>query len=280
MHKYPFPMFSQTTVSFCDCSLIQAIIFVCFSSSSIFLLLTGLQPELLIHQLFQDPKEIFLRGFSRHWEEFKLLEKFWCYLPIKFSFPQQLYTGFTVLLFLLPPLPSVKLWHLCHQTRWAWGPSRQAFRPLSRLHRFCIQMWNFSVAHIPVLLSRPLSRTQRILACAHLPQVVLHFYWLSDEQFSLKSHCSLASFPVGTYGCFWNKLLVSETREITFFSVSSIPKSVIFHSLLQRISMFFMLSLILGWTLGSELVLSLSALEWRAHTTSVQPVPHCGSCVG
>lgn len=150
---------------------------------------------------------MFLRGFSRHWEEFKLLEKYYRYLPIKLSFPQQLYTGFTVHLGLLPLLLSARLWHLCHQTWWAWGLSSQAFRPLSGLCSSCIQDWNFSVAHLPVLLSRPLSRTRRILTCAHLPQGVLFFCWLSYEQFSVKSPLDCASTVPP---CLWVLLAFSE----------------------------------------------------------------------
>lgn len=138
---------------------------------------------------------------------------------MRFTLSQQLQAGFTLLLCLLPPLPSVKLWHHCHQTWWAWGPSRQAFRPLSGLSSFCVQIWNFSVAHLPVLLSRPLSRAQRISSGAHLLHVVSQFCWLSDEQLSQESswlHFPWLSLRLCTCGCFWNKLLISEKREITF----------------------------------------------------------------
>lgn len=60
-------MFSQTSVSFCDCSLIQAIIFV-FPPPHLSSLdmLTACVAYIATQQLFQDPKEIFLSGFSKH----------------------------------------------------------------------------------------------------------------------------------------------------------------------------------------------------------------------
>jgi len=65
-YEYPFSMISQTRGSFCDCSLIQAIIFLCLSSPSIF-------PHLTV--LLRTAAMLGPKGFSRHWEEFQLLEK-------------------------------------------------------------------------------------------------------------------------------------------------------------------------------------------------------------
>lgn len=86
--------------------------FFCFSSFSIFSsldILTGSGAVLFWTADLPRPK-----GFSRHWEEFKLLAKWQCYLAINLSLPRQLYMGFTVHLDFLPLLLSDRLWHVCH----------------------------------------------------------------------------------------------------------------------------------------------------------------------
>lgn len=114
--------------------------------------------------------------------------------------------------------------HLCHQTQWAWGLSSQAFRPLS-----ASLVPAFRIGTVPVL-SRPLSRTQNIDTCPFTPRGVtflLAQLWTihCEESSWPRFHCP--SLPLGASGFFWAQLLISEKREIMFFVVSPIPKSVL-----------------------------------------------------